>query len=155
MQLSRLGWWWFAFFFSSLVGNFWKLPLLLSKMSLFLVSLFPLARCYGWGGCSQRNSVAFSVKMKKACLVVGQEEEEAAKVTWRLPGKRVQQVSMGRAHTSPSNPKLLKQGGLWHLLTSSWTHLLLGWSSTLEDANRTHTCPSHGTLNSSPVGFQE
>lgn len=45
--------------------------------------------------------------------------------TEMVQGRRVQCVSMERALTSPSNLKLFNQGGSWHLLTSSWTDLLL------------------------------
>lgn len=120
MQLSRLGWWWFAFFFSSLVGDFWKLPLPLSETSLFLASLFPLARCYGWGSCSQRNWAACSVKMKKACLVGGQEQDEAAEVARRWSKGRGSRVCQWEEHTHPLQTQncLTKEcyGTFWHPL---------------------------------------
>lgn len=85
MQLSRLGWrvLVFIFPFFSLDWDFWKLLLLLSETSLFLVSLFPLARYYGRESFSQRNCSAFSMKMKKSFLVEGQAQEKAAKVMVR------------------------------------------------------------------------
>lgn len=161
MQLSRLGWrvLVFIFPFFSLDWDFWKLLLLLSETSLFLVSLFPLARYYGRESFSQRNCSAFSMKIKEKKLPGWRA---GAREGSRGDGEMVQghevphtstkvrpQHCCHREHKSLSNPYLLNQGTLWHLLTSSWTNPLHGWNSMWDDANRTCTCPSHGTFNSS------
>lgn len=75
---------------------------------------------YGWRSCSQRNWAASSVKMKKACLVGGQEQEEAAKVTQRWSKGRESSMCQWEEHTHPLPTQncLTKDGygTFWHLL---------------------------------------